>query len=177
MSAETLRAAHAVHPIAAMQTEYSLMTRNPEIAVLDACRELGTTFVAFSPVARGALAGGYRGEADLGANDIRRNMPRFTGEGWEANRALIAKFEAIAAREGVTPAQLSLAWVLAQGEHIVAIPGTANAAHLEENIARWDWEMPEALATELDALINRQTVFGERYNAAMQRSIDTEVFA
>ena len=177
MSAETLRAAHAVHPIAAMQTEYSLMTRNPEIAVLDACRELGTTFVAFSPVARGALAGGYRGEDDLGANDIRRNMPRFTGDNWIANRALIEAFEGVAAREGVTPAQLSLAWVLAQGEHVVTIPGTASIAHLEENIARWDWRLPETIAAELDVLINRNTVFGERYNATMQRSIDTETFA
>lgn len=177
MSADTLRKAAAVHPIAAMQTEYSLMTRNPEIAVLDACRELGTTFVAFSPVARGALAGGYHEEAELEAKDLRRNMPRFTGANWQANRTLIDRFEAIAAREGATPAQLSLAWVLSRGDHVVTIPGTANIAHLEENIARWDWELTETVAAELDTLINRDTVAGERYAEAMQRTIDTEEFA
>lgn len=177
MSAETLRKASAVHPIAAMQTEYSLMTRNPEIAVLDACRELGTTFVAFSPVARGALAGGYRGVAGLTEKDLRHTMPRFVGENWDANARLVAAFDAIAAREGVTPAQLSLAWVLSRGEHVVAIPGTANISHLEENIARWDWTMPSAVAEELDRLINQQTVAGPRYRPAMQATIDTEEFA
>ena len=177
MSADTLKRAAKVHPIAAMQTEYSLMTRNPEIAVLDACRELGTTFVAFSPVARGALAGGFGDSASFGAKDIRRTMPRFTGANWETNRALIDRFEAIAARESVTPAQLSLAWVLSRGDHVVTIPGTASIAHLEENIARWDWELPAAVATELNSLINRQTVAGPRYAEAMQRTIDTEEFA
>ncbi|QGN54816.1 aldo/keto reductase [Novosphingobium sp. Gsoil 351] len=177
MSAETLRKADAVHPIAAMQTEYSLMTRNPEIAVLDVCRELGTTFVAFSPVGRGALAGGVRDAGALGAKDIRRSMPRFGGENWAANRELLDRFEAIAAREGVTPAQLSLAWVLSRGDHVVTIPGTANIAHLEENIARWDWELPAAVSAELDSLINRETVAGGRYAEAMQRTIDTEEFA
>ena len=177
MSADTLHKAAAVHPIAAMQTEYSLMTRNPEIAVLEACRELGTTFVAFSPVARGALASGVRDAADLGAKDIRRSMPRFVGDNWAANRALLDRFEAIAMREGVTPAQLSLAWVLSRGDHVVTIPGTASIAHLEENIARWDWELPATVNTELEALINRETVAGGRYAEAMQRSIDTEEFA
>ncbi|HUQ12734.1 MAG TPA: aldo/keto reductase [Novosphingobium sp.] len=177
MSADTLKRAAKVHPIAAMQTEYSLMTRNPEIAVLDACRELGTTFVAFSPVARGALAGAVHDESELGPKDIRRNMPRFVGDNWAANRALIDRFETIAAREGVTPAQLSLAWVLSRGDHVVAIPGTANIAHLEENIARWDWRVPETVSAELEALINRETVVGPRYAEAMQRTIDTEEFA
>ena len=177
MSADTLHRAAAVHPIAAMQTEYSLMTRNPEIAVLEACRELGTTFVAFSPVARGALAGGVRDAADLGAKDIRRSMPRFVGDNWAANRALLDRFEAIAMREGVTPAQLSLAWVLSRGDHVVTIPGTASIAHLEEDIARCDWELPATVNTELEALINRETVAGGRYAEAMQRSIDTEEFA
>lgn len=177
MSADTLRKAAAVHPIAAMQTEYSLMTRNPEIAVLDTCRELGTTFVAFSPVARGALAGGLGDGVELGPKDIRRTMPRFTGDNWEANRPLIARFEAIAAREGATPAQLSLAWVLSRGEHVVTIPGTANLAHLEENIARWTWELPASVAAELETLINHDTVAGPRYAEAMQHTIDTEEFA
>lgn len=177
MSAETLRKAAAVHPIAAMQTEYSLMTRNPEIAVLEACRELGTTFVAFSPVARGALAGGVPDQAGFGPKDIRRSMPRFGGDNWQANRKLIDRFEAIAAREGVTAAQLSLAWVLSRGNHVVTIPGTASIVHLEENIARWDWDLPPAVAAELDSLINRETVAGPRYAEAMQRTIDTEEFA
>ncbi len=176
MSAETLRRAQAVHPVAAMQTEYSLWTRNPEIAVLNACRDLGTTFVAFSPVGRGVLAGGVTDPATLPEKDLRRGMPRFDAEHWPRNRALIDQFDAIAAREGVTPAQLSLAWVLSRGDHVVAIPGTANAAHMAENIARWDWQLPPAVADELGALINQATVSGPRYAAAMQASIDTEKF-
>ena len=175
-SAAHIREAHAVHPIAAVQTEYSLWSRNPEIAVLDACRELGITFVAFSPVGRGVLANGVRDVDALAEKDLRRTMPRFNAENWPKNLALIDRFNAIAAREGVTPAQLSLAWVLAQGDHVVTIPGTASIPHMEENIARWDWDMSPALAAELDALINRQTVAGPRYGPAMQASIDTEDF-
>ncbi len=175
-SAAHIREAHAVHPIAAVQTEYSLWSRNPEIAVLDTCRELGITFVAFSPVGRGVLANGVRDVDALAEKDLRRTMPRFNAENWPKNLALIDQFNAIAAREGVTPAQLSLAWVLAQGEHIVAIPGTASIPHLEENIARWDWQMGAELAAELDALINRHTVAGPRYSPAMQATIDTEEF-
>ena len=177
MSAETLRRAHAVHPVAAMQTEYSLWTRNPEIAVLDACAELSTTFVAFSPVGRGALAGGVPDPAVLVEKDLRRGMPRFQGENWPKNLALIERFEALASDAGVTPAQLSLAWVLSRGEHVVAIPGTASIPHLEENIAQWNWELPAQLAAELDALINQQTVAGPRYAPMIQQSIGTEEFA
>ncbi|MBB3862429.1 hypothetical protein GGQ88_003730 [Novosphingobium hassiacum] len=177
MSADTLRKAAAVHPIAAMQTEYSPWTRQAEIAVLDACRELGTTFVAFSPVARGVLANGVSDPAALPEKDIRRAMPRFSADNWPRNLALVEQFNAIAARESVTPAQLSLAWVLSRGDHLVTIPGTANAAHLEENIARWGWEIPSAVSAEVDALINQQTVAGPRYAAAMLPTIDTEDFA
>lgn len=176
-SAAHIREAHAVTPMLAVQTEYSLWSRQAEIAVLDTCRELGITFVAFSPVARGVLANGVRDVAALHERDLRRTMPRFNDENWPKNLALVDAFNAIAAREGVTPAQLSLGWVLAQGEHIVAIPGTASAAHLAENIARADWTMPPALAAELDALINRHTVAGPRYGAVMQATIDTEDFA
>jgi aryl-alcohol dehydrogenase-like predicted oxidoreductase len=176
MSAETLRRAHTVHPVAAMQTEYSLWTRNPEIAVLDACAELGTTFVAFSPVGRGALAGGVHDVDALVEKDLRRGMPRFQGENWAHNLALIERFEALAANAGLTPAQLSLAWVLSRGEHVVAIPGTASIAHLEENIARWDWVLPDALAAELDKLINRHTVAGPRYGPGIQATVGTEEF-
>jgi aryl-alcohol dehydrogenase-like predicted oxidoreductase len=176
-SAAHIREAHAVTPMAAVQTEYSLWTRNPEIAVLDTCRELGITFVAFSPVGRGVLANGVRDVDALPEKDLRRTMPRFNAENWPVNLALIDAFNAIAAREGVTPAQLSLAWVLAQGEHVVAIPGTANQDHLAENIDRQDWVMSPALAAELGALINRQTVAGPRYGKAIQAAIDTEEFA
>jgi aryl-alcohol dehydrogenase-like predicted oxidoreductase len=177
MSADTLRRAAAVHPIAAMQTEYSPWTRQAEIAVIEACRDLGTTFVAFSPVGRGALANGVADPAALETGDLRPGMPRFQGANWAHNRALIDRFNALAAREGVTPAQLSLAWVLAKGDHIVAIPGTKNIAHLEENMARHDWAIAPALVAEVDALINHRTVAGHRYSAMMQATIDTEDFA
>lgn len=175
-SAAHIREAHAVTPMMAVQTEYSLWSRNPEIAVLDTCRELGIAFVAFSPVARGVLADGVRDVAALHERDLRRTMPRFNEENWPANLKLVDAFNAIAAREGLTPAQLSLGWVLAQGEHIVAIPGTTSRDHLAQNIAKDEWVMPPALAAELDALINRQTVAGPRYGAVMQATIDTEEF-
>ena len=177
MSADTLRRAAAVHPIAAMQTEYSPWTRQAEIAVIDACRELGTTFVAFSPVGRGALAKGVDDPAALEQGDLRPGMPRFQGANWQHNLGLVHRFNALATGAGVTPAQLSLGWVLGQGDHIVAIPGTKNIAHLEENIARWDWTIPAELAAQVDALINHQTVAGHRYAAAMLSTIDTEDFA
>ena len=177
MSADTLRRAHAVHPVAAVQTEYSLWTRNPEIAVLDACRDLGVTFVAFSPVGRGVLANGVRDMAALPDKDLRHTMPRFNADNWPVNLALVDAFNAIAAREGVTPAQLSLAWVHSRGDHVVTIPGTASIPHMEENIARWDWDLPETVAAELDSLINQHTVAGPRYGPVIQQTIDTEEFA
>ena len=177
MSADTLRKAYAVHPIAAMQTEYSPQTRNPEIAVLDACRELGTTFVAFSPVGRGSLCGTLRDPASLPEGDLRRHWPRFKGENWARNLTLIDAFAAVAHGAGVTPAQLALGWVLGKGDHIVTIPGTADIAHLEENIARADWRPDAETVLKVDRLINQHTVAGPRYPAAAQASIDTEEFA
>ena len=177
MSAETLRKASAVHPIAAMQTEYSPQTRNPEIAVLEACRALGTTFVAFSPVGRGSLCGVLRDPAALPEGDLRRTWPRFVGENWTRNLALTDRFARLAADAGVTPAQLALGWVLARGDHIVTIPGTADAAHLEENIARADWRPDAALIDAVDTLINKDSIAGPRYPAGQQRVIDTEEFA
>ena len=177
MSAETLRRAHSVHPIAAMQTEYSLTTRNPEIAVLNACAELGVTFVAFSPVARGILANGLRDPATLPDSDLRKTWPRFVGDNWQSNLALVDAFNAIASAQRVTPSQLSLAWVLAQAPHIVVIPGTGRIDHLEENIARHDWVPSSDCLDELNALINRHTVAGGRYPDAAQSTIDTEEFA
>ncbi len=177
MSARTLRRAHAVHPVAAMQTEYSPWTRDPDVAVLQACAELGTAFVAFSPVGRGALADGVHDMATLPPTDLRHSMPRFSPDNWPHNRALMGRFSALAAQAGVTPAQLSLAWVLARGDHVVAIPGTARADHLAQNLARWDWTLPADLAGQVDTLINRHTVAGHRYPESLRASIDTEEFA
>jgi aryl-alcohol dehydrogenase-like predicted oxidoreductase len=176
MSADTLRKAHSVHPIAAMQTEYACWTRNADIAVLDACKELGTTFVAFSPVGRGAFAGVLRDPLSLPDHDLRRSWPRFVGDNWAQNLALIDQFNALAAEAGVTPAQLSLAWALSKGAHIVAIPGTSSIPHLEENIARWDWQPSPDVIARIERLINRQSIAGARYPAAMQKAIDTEEF-
>ncbi|NBC36745.1 aldo/keto reductase [Novosphingobium sp. FSY-8] len=176
-SADTLRRAHAVCPVTAVQTEYSLWTRNCEIGVLQATRELGVALVAFSPLARGVLANGVRDPGALEPKDLRRTHPRFNADNWPTNLALADAFNAIAAQQGVTPAQLSLAWVLSRGDHIHVIPGTTNPDHLAENIARADWRPDDAVLASLDALINRHTVAGPRYPAAMQATMDTEEFA
>lgn len=177
MSADTLRKAHATHPITAMQTEYSLMTRQPEIAVLEACKELGVTFVAFSPVARGFLSDTFMENQEWKSGDLRASWPRFNDPHFAPNMALVRAFNAIAAQEGVTPAQLSLGWVHAQGDHIVTIPGTQSIAHLEMNIERWDYIPSADVQAKLDALINQHTVSGPRYSDALQKTIDTEEFA
>ena len=174
VSAATLRRAHAVHPITAVQTEYSLWTRNPEIAVLDACRELGVTFVAFSPLARGFLCGELRDVSTLASNDIRRAMPRFAPDIYPANLALLDGYMALAREVGCTPAQLALAWLLHKEPHLLAIPGTQNVAHLEDNFGATQVQLtPEHMAT-LEALINPQTVRGPRYNAQNAAEVDTE---
>ncbi len=177
MSAATLRRAHAVHPIAAMQTEYSPWTRNPEVAVLEACAELGTAFVAFSPVARGFLANGVRDVEALDKTDMRRTMPRFQGDHLAANLKLLDAFAALAKTHDCTPAQLCLAWLLAKAPHIVPIPGTARIDHLEEDLAAWDIALSPQAVDAVDALVNHQTVSGPRYSPAMQASIDTEDLA
>ena len=176
VSAATLRKAHAVHPIAALQNEYSVWTRNPEIAGLDACLVLGVALVAFSPLARGFLTGTLRDVTAFEEKDIRRQMPRFAPDNYAANLRLLDGFGALAREAGCTPAQLALAWLLARGDHVVPIPGTRSTAHLEENVAAADIELPAGLVTRIDALINRQTVAGARYNAATQAEIDTEEF-
>jgi aryl-alcohol dehydrogenase-like predicted oxidoreductase len=176
VSAATLRRAHAVHPIAAMQSEYSLCTRNPEIAMLEACHELGTAFVAFSPVARAFLTGTLHDVRTLDAKDIRRGMPRFSPEHHAANQKLLAQYETIAQQAGCTPAQLSLAWLLARGEQVIPIPGTTSIPHLRENLGAVDVRMPAESMARLDALINQRTVSGARYSAASQAEIDTEEF-
>ena len=175
VSASTLRKAHAVHPIAAVQTEYSLWTRNPEIAVLDACRELGVSFVAFSPVARGFLCGPLDLTA-LDAKDIRRTMPRFSPEHYAANLKLLAPYQAIAREVGCTPAQLAIAWLLHKGEDILPIPGTARQDHLRDNIDAAEVKLDAATMARLEALINQQTVSGNRYNEQANREVDTEAY-
>ena len=177
VSASTLRKAHAVHPIAAVQTEYSLWTRNPEIAVLQACRELGAAFVAFSPVARGFLCGAPLDIASFEPKDIRRGMPRFTPENFAANLKLLPAYHALAQEAGCSPSQLALAWLLHQGKYIIPIPGTTSVDHLLDDLAAVDVKLDASLLARLDALINQNTVAGNRYSAQSNSEVDTEVFA
>lgn len=176
VSAITLRKAHAVHPIAAVQTEYSLWTRNPEIAVLQACRELGAAFVAFSPVARGFLCGAPLDVAGFEPKDIRRGMPRFTPENFAANLKLLPAYHALAQEAGCSPSQLALAWLLHQGEHIIPIPGTTSVDHLLDDLAAVNVKLDASLMARLNALINQNTVAGNRYSAQSNSEVDTEVF-
>ena len=174
VSAQTLRRAHAVHPIAAVQNEYSLWTRNPEIALLDACRALDTTLVAFSPLGRGFLTAALRDVSTLDARDIRRSMPRFEPRNYAANLKLLDGLTSIAAQIGCTPAQLALGWLLTKGRDIVPIPGTTRSAHLRENLVARDLQLDAATVARLEALINPGTVAGARYNASTQADIDSE---
>ena len=174
VSATTLRKAHAVHPIAALQTEYSLWTRDAEIAVLDACKELGIAFVAFSPVGRGFLAGGVRDVGALPPKDIRLAQPRFMGENFTRNLKLFDGLVSIARENDCTPAQIALAWLLAQREYIIPIPGTTRSDHLEENAHAPDIRLTAETIARLNVLINSRTVSGPRYNDATFPEIDTE---
>jgi aryl-alcohol dehydrogenase-like predicted oxidoreductase len=176
VSAGTLRRAHAVHPITALQTEYSLWTREPEIAVLQACRELGVAFVAFSPVARGFLADAVHDVQALVPGDIRRSMPRFAPDTHAANLRLLSEYRALAREAGCTPAQLALAWLLAQGPDILPIPGTSRIEHLQDNLGAADLKLSADVLARADALINQSTVAGPRYAAQSQLEVDTETF-
>ena len=176
VSAATLRRAHAEHPITAVQTEYSLWTRNPEIAVLAACRDIGAAFVAFSPLARAFLASALHDVSGLDAKDIRRGMPRFQPEAYAANLQLLRGYRAIARQAGCSPAQLALAWLLSRGEQVIPIPGTTQPAHLAEDLGAADVTLDAATLAALDTLINQRTVIGERYNAQSQSEVDTERF-
>ncbi len=176
VSAATLRKAHAVHPIAALQTEYSLWTRNPEIAVLQACAELGVAFVAFSPVARGFLCGDLMDVDTLDAKDIRRSMPRFTPDNYAANLKLLAPFNALAQDIGCSPSQLALAWLLHKAPHIIPIPGTTSVDHLLDDLGAVNVSLPASVMEQLDKLINQRTVQGARYNPQGTTEVDTEMF-
>jgi aryl-alcohol dehydrogenase-like predicted oxidoreductase len=166
---DTIRRAHAVHPITAVQTEYSLWTRDPEPEVIPTCRELGIGFVPYSPLGRGFLSGRFKSPEDLDENDFRRHGPRFTGENLEANLALAAKVEEIAGDKGVTPAQLAIAWVLAQGDDLVPIPGTKRRSYLEQNAGAVDVELTDDELARIDAELPKAA--GDRYDEAGMASV------
>jgi len=173
VSADTIRKAHAVHPIAAVQSEYSPWTRNPELAVFDVCRQQGIAFVAFSPVGRGFFGGGVRDSA-FAEKDIRRGMPRFQGDNLPANLLLLDGLRAIAREQDCSMAQLALAWVLAQGDFVTAIPGTTRLDHLADNLKAAGIRLDKETEDRVAALFAHDKVRGARYNAATQAEIDTE---
>jgi aryl-alcohol dehydrogenase-like predicted oxidoreductase len=177
-SAETIRRAHKVHPLTALQTEYSLWSRNAEIAVLDECKKLGIAFVAFSPLARAFLTGKLTDpKSQFEPADIRNHFPRFNAENYPKNLQLLTGYRKVADEVGCTMAQLALAWLLAKDSHIIPIPGTRHLAYAQENFGAIDVKLNANQVARLDALINQQTVSGPRYNAATQPEIDTEQFA
>jgi aryl-alcohol dehydrogenase-like predicted oxidoreductase len=177
VSAATLRRAHAVHPIAAVQSEYSLWTRNPEVGVLEQCQRLGVALVAFSPLGRGFLAGGVTDPSTLVAKDLRRDMPRFAEPNFSANAQLLAPYRELARKTGCTPAQLALAWLLHKAPHLIPIPGTTSLEHLQENLGAVQISLAADVLARLEALINPATVSGARYSASAQSDIDTEELA
>ena len=168
----TIRRAAAVHPIAALQTEYSLWSRDPEAEILPTCRELGIGFVAYSPLGRGFLTGRFHSPADLPADDWRHNNPRFQGENFTRNLELVAKVKAIAERKGCTPAQLALAWVLRQGDDIVAIPGSKRRDRMEENAAAANVAISDAELAEINALFPVGAAAGTRYPEAGMKMLN-----
>jgi aryl-alcohol dehydrogenase-like predicted oxidoreductase len=167
---ETIRRAHAVHPITAVQTEYSMWSRDPESEILPTCRELGIGFVPYSPLGRGFLSGRFTSPEDLDENDFRRTGPRFTGDNLEANLKLAAKVKEIAEEKGITSAQLAIAWVLAQGEDLVPIPGTKRRNYLEDNAGAVDVELTTDELARIEAEL--PPVAGERYNEAGMASVN-----
>jgi aryl-alcohol dehydrogenase-like predicted oxidoreductase len=171
-SAATVRRAAAVHPIAALQTEYSLWSRDVEDAILPAVRELGIGFVAYSPLGRGFLTGRFKTFDDLPAGDFRRNSPRFQGENFRRNLDLVARVEGLARHKGVTPAQLALAWVLARGDDVVPIPGTTRAAALDENLAAAGVALGPGELRALDDAFAPGSAHGDRYHAQGMSAID-----
>jgi aryl-alcohol dehydrogenase-like predicted oxidoreductase len=172
-SPATIRRAHKVYPITALQTEYSLWERTPEKEIFPTIRELGIGFVPYSPLGRGFLTGTITKPSDLGESDARtQRMPRFARENFDKNQALVQRVKAIAARKGVKPGQLALAWVLAKGEDLVPIPGTKRRKYLEENAAAVDIRLTPADVAELEAAVPQNEIAGERYAAAAMKAID-----
>jgi aryl-alcohol dehydrogenase-like predicted oxidoreductase len=169
---DTLRRACKVHPIAALQTEYSLWTRDPEDGVLDACRELGVAFVAYSPLGRGFLTGQIKKIDDLAPDDFRRHSPRFQPDNFARNLALVEHITALARQKGVTPGQLALAWVLSRGDDILPIPGTKRRTYLEENVAAADLTFTADELAKIDAIAPKGVAAGLRYPAAAMASVN-----
>ncbi|WP_105567386.1 aldo/keto reductase [Microbacterium halophytorum] len=174
VSVARLREARDVAPIAAVQNEYSLWSRNAELGMLEATRASGVAFVAFSPVARGFLSDSVHDPAELAPKDIRRGMPRFQGENWVANAALLPEWRALAAEAGCTPAQLALAWLLSRGEHVVPIPGTTRIDHMREDFAAAALAIDPGVIDRAGALIGNETVSGPRYAPGPAADVDTE---
>jgi aryl-alcohol dehydrogenase-like predicted oxidoreductase len=172
-SAQTLRRAVKVHPITALQTEYSLWTRDPEDGILATCRELGIGFVAYSPLGRGFLTGQFRSPQDFPEDDYRRNSPRFQGENFQKNLNLVKKVEEIAREKGCQPAQLALAWVLAQGKDIVPIPGTKRRRYLEENAGALDVHLSKEDLRRMDEVFPRDAASGQRYPEHMMALVNS----
>ncbi|WP_114151983.1 aldo/keto reductase [Chromobacterium haemolyticum] len=168
---DTLRRAHAIHPIQALQSEYSLWTRDPEQQTLALCRELGIGFVAYSPLGRGFLTGAILSPDDFDADDYRRSSPRFLGENFRRNLALVERVKALAEAKGCSPAQLALAWVLAHGEHIVAIPGARRIRNLDDNLGALALELSPAEVAEIDAVFPPEAVSGLRYAAEVMATV------
>jgi aryl-alcohol dehydrogenase-like predicted oxidoreductase len=175
VSAKTILRAHAVHPIAAVQTEYSLWTRNAEIAVLEACRTIGAAFVAFSPLARGWLTNTLV-PGEFIASDIRRGMPRFQANTLAQNQPVLDEFVGVASEAGCTPAQLALAWLLNRAPHVIPIPGTRSVAHFDENMGAITIRLDRDFLQRLDRLFAAGRIAGDRYPATVQKEIDTEEF-
>ncbi len=171
-----LERAHATHPIAALQSEYSLWVRNPEIAVIEACKAQGTALVAFSPVGRGFLADPPFDNSHMHEKDMRRVFPRFSEENYPGNLALLGEARACAREAGCTVAQLALAWLLTKGEHVIPIPGTTNLSHLDDNINAASVRLDAAIVARLDAHFDPQSAVGPRYTQRMQDTVDTEQF-
>ena len=170
--ADTLRRAHAVFPITAVQSEYSLWTRDPEFGVLDACRELGVGLVPFSPLGRGFLSGKLRNLDSLGADDFRRTLPRFEADNFRRNLDLVARLEEVARAKGTTPAQLALAWLLARDPHVVPIPGTKRRGNLEENVRAVDLHLSADDVRAIDAALPPDAISGARYGPAAMASVN-----
>jgi aryl-alcohol dehydrogenase-like predicted oxidoreductase len=168
-AAETIRRAHAVHPITALQSEYSLWTRDPEDEVLPLCRELGIGFVPYSPLGRGFLTGKIQKPSDLEGNDYRLTTPRFQGENFQRNLDLVKSVEKIAQQKHCTPAQLALAWVLAQGDHIVPIPGTKRRKYLQDNVGAVDVFLTDEDLAQIEEAAPRDAFAGSRYPEAMMK--------
>jgi aryl-alcohol dehydrogenase-like predicted oxidoreductase len=172
VSAATLRRAHSVHPITALQSEYSLWTRDVEAEILPTCRELGIGFVAFSPLGRGFLTGEIKSDRDFAEDDVRHKLPRFQGDNFQRNLELVQRIEEIAAEKGYKPAHLAIAWVLAQGDDIIPIPGTKRRTYLEENIAALELVLSEDDLKRLNEVAPQDVAAGSRYPETLMRTVN-----